>query len=116
MTSPVVWLVTEDVHLIRTDTITSIGVTGDQLTVWQGDRATTVVQAGDGPRFSPGHAGVLAQRLAAAAATPPLDREGKPFPLVYVWLHLDDAKEPRWQVAVAGAGEDAEPPFSSVTS
>ncbi|MDL4819319.1 hypothetical protein [Actinomadura opuntiae] len=111
--SPVVWLVTEDIHLIRADTITGIGVTGEQLTVWQGDRATTVVQAGVRPQFSARHAGLLAQCLAAAVGSPPLDRGGKPFPLVYVWLYLDDAEDPCWQVGVAGGDEDSEPPFSA---
>ncbi|QXJ20948.1 hypothetical protein AGRA3207_001749 [Actinomadura graeca] len=114
--SPVVWLVTEDIHLIRADTITSIGVTRDQLTVWQGDRATTVVQVGERPQFSTNYAGLLAQYL---AADPPLDHEGKPFPVVYVWLYLDDVQEPCWQVAVAGSNEYAdppEPPFNASTS
>ncbi|MES9604037.1 MULTISPECIES: hypothetical protein [Actinomadura] len=114
--SPVVWLVTEDIHLIRSDTITSIGVTGDQLTVWQGDRATTVVQVGLRQQFATRYAGILAQRLASAATDPPLDPVGKPYPAVYVWLHLDDAAEPSWEVRVAGGGEGAdppEPPFSA---
>lgn len=113
--SPVVWLVTEDSHLIRADTITGIAVTGDQLTVWQGDRATPVVQVGLRPQFSTSYAGILAQHLATAATTP-LDHEGKPFPLVFVWVYLDDAREPCWQVTVAGSNEYSdppEPPFSA---
>ncbi|MEV0663573.1 hypothetical protein ACIBI3_29740 [Actinomadura luteofluorescens] len=108
--SPVVWLVTEDVHLIRADTITSIGVTGDQLTVWQGDRATTVVQAGPRPQFTTSYAGILAQRLAAAATSPPRDQAGMPFPVVYVWLQLDDASEPCWQVVAVGSSAHSDPP------
>jgi hypothetical protein len=112
----VVWLVTEDTHLIRADTITCIGVTGGQLTVWQGDRSTTVVQVNLRPPFSTSYAGTLAQQLATAATEPPLDHEGKPFPVVYVWLHIDDSREPRWQVKVAGSSghsDPPEPPFSS---
>ncbi|MEU5881486.1 hypothetical protein [Spirillospora sp. NPDC047279] len=110
-TSSAVWLVTEDVHLIRADTITSIGVTGDQLTVWQGDRATTVVQVGDRPQFSTSYAGILAQHLAAAATNRTLDRQGQPFPLVFAWLYLDDAAEPRWHVGVQGSHENVDPPM-----
>src|SRR5689334_8009394 len=101
---PVVWLVTEDMHLIRADTITTIGVTSDQITVWQGDRATTVVQATDGPRLSTSYAGLLAAQLATASSQ--LDQ---PHPLVYVWFHLDGAK---WQIAVKG-GDPPQPPFSA---
>ncbi|MGI5420680.1 hypothetical protein [Actinomadura luteofluorescens] len=108
--SPVVWLVTEDVHLIRADTITSIGVTGDQLMVWQGDRATTVVQASLRPQLTTSHAGILAQRLAAAATTPPRDPAGIPFPVVYVWFQLDDAREPCWQIVVVGSNAHSDPP------
>ncbi|MGI5207867.1 hypothetical protein ACQEU6_40620 [Spirillospora sp. CA-108201] len=107
---------TEDVHLVRADTITGIGVSGEQIIVWQGDRSTTVAQVNLRPQFTANYAGVLAQRLAAAAADPPLDHVGRPFPVVYVWLHLDDADDPCWQVMVAGSGEDSdppEPPFSS---
>jgi hypothetical protein len=114
--SPVVWLVTEDVHLIRADTITGIGITSDQLTVWQGDRATTVIQVADRTRFSTSYAGLLAAQLAASSSEPPLDHEGRPYPLVYVWLYLDDQEEPCWQVAAKGGDEVSdppEPPFSA---
>lgn len=113
---PVVWLVTENIDLIRADTITSIGVTGDQLTIWQGERPTTVVQVNLRPQFSTSYAGIMAQQLATAATEPPLDHEGKPFPVAYVWLYLDDAIEPCWQVSVAGSNghsDPPEPPFSA---
>lgn len=114
---PVVWLVTEDAHLVRADTITTIGITGDQLTVWQGDRATTVVQVGDRPRFSTSYAGNLAAELAAASSSPSLGQTDGRHPVVYVWLHLDDdPQHPCWQIAVKGShpyADPPEPPFST---
>jgi hypothetical protein len=114
--STVVWLVTEDVQLIRADTVTGIDITSDEITVWQGERAIPMVKVADRPRFSTNYAGDLAQCMASAAKDPPRDSDGEPHPVTFVWLYLDDAKEQTWQVGIGGIDnhlDPPEPPFSA---